>query len=142
MEFANIKLEKSNLIGTLTLNRPEKLNAMTPALIAEFGEALRQIEKDPDIKVLVIRVAGRAFSTGDDLTGGWGEGAPHPFTLDDDQRFLQRYVEHWLRLRALPKPVIAMVHGYCLAGATQLCISSDMIFGAADAQDSLHSIPT
>jgi enoyl-CoA hydratase/carnithine racemase len=66
MEFTNLKLEKSNLIGTLTLNRPEKLNAMTPALIAEFGEALWQIEKDPEIKVLVIRGAGRAFSTGYD----------------------------------------------------------------------------
>src|SRR5438477_13050186 len=99
MAFANIILEKSNLIGTLTLNRPEKLNAMTPALIAEFGEALTQIEKDAAIKVVVIRGAGRAFSTGYDLTGGWGEGASHPFTIDDDQKFLQRYVEHWLRLR-------------------------------------------
>jgi enoyl-CoA hydratase len=141
MEFTNIKLEKSNLIGTLTLNRPEKLNAMTPALIAEFGEALTQIEKDPEIKVLVIRGAGRAFSTGYDLAGGWGEGASYPFTLDDDQRFLQRYVEHWLRLRDLPKPVIAMVHGYCLAGATQLCISSDMIFVAEDARIGFPSIP-
>lgn len=141
MEFTNLKLEKSNLIGTLILDRPEKLNAMTPALIAEFGEALTQIEKDPEIKVLVIRGAGRAFSTGYDLTGGWGEGAPHPFTLDDDQRFLQRYVEHWLRLRDLPKPVIAMVHGYCLAGATQLCISSDMIFVADDARIGFPSIP-
>jgi enoyl-CoA hydratase len=141
MEFTNIKLEKSNLIGTLTLNRPEKLNAMTPALIAEFGETLTQIEKDPEIKLLVIRGAGRAFSTGYDLTAGWGEGASHPFTLDDDQRFLQRYVEHWLRLRDLPKPVIAMVHGYCLAGATQLCISSDMIFVAEDARIGFPSIP-
>src|ERR1700680_5219257 len=113
MAFTTITLEKQDRIGTLTLNRPEKLNAMTPALISEFADALTQIEKDPEIKVLVIRGAGRAFSTGYDLPGGWGEGAPHPFTLDDDQRFLQRYVEHLLRLRALPKPAIAMVHGYC-----------------------------
>jgi enoyl-CoA hydratase len=128
MAFTNIILEKNELIGTLTLNRPEKLNAMTPQLIAEFGEALSQIEKDPDIKVVIIRGAGRAFSTGYDLTGGSGGGSSDRFTIDDDQRFLQRYIEHWLRLRDLPKPVIAMVHGYCLAGATQLCVSTDIIF--------------
>ena len=141
MAFSTIILEKHDRIGTLVLNRPEKLNAMTPALIAEFADALAEVEKDPEIKVLVIRGAGRAFSTGYDLTGGWGEGAAHPFTIDDDQKFLQRYVEHWLRLRDLPKPVISMVHGYCLAGATQLCISTDMIFVAENAQIGFPSIP-
>jgi len=87
MAFTNIKLEKHERIGTLTLNRPEKLNAMTPALIGEFGEAIDEVAKDPEVKVLVIRGAGRAFSTGYDLTGGWGEGASKPFTIDDDQRF-------------------------------------------------------
>jgi len=141
MAYANIKLEKHERIGTLTLNRPEKLNAMTPALIGEFGEAIDEVAKDPEVKVLVIRGAGRAFSTGYDLTGGWGEGASKPFTIDDDQRFLQRYIEHWLRLRDLPKPVISMVHGYCLAGATQLCISTDMIFVAENARIGFPSIP-
>ncbi|MGH7917884.1 MAG: enoyl-CoA hydratase/isomerase family protein, partial [Candidatus Binataceae bacterium] len=141
MAFTNIVLEKQDGIGTLTLNRPEKLNAMTPTLITEFGQALAQVEKDSEIKVLIIRCAGRAFSTGYDLTGGWGEGGSKPFTIDDDQRFLQRYIEHWLRLRDLPKPVIAMVHGYCLAGATQLCISSDIIFVAEDARVGFPSIP-
>jgi enoyl-CoA hydratase len=141
MAFTNITLEKNELIGTLTLNRAEKLNAMTPALIGEFSEAITQIEKDPEIKVLIVRGAGRAFSTGYDLTGGWGDSGSKPFTIDDDQRFLQRYVEHWLRLRDLPKPVISMVHGYCLAGATQLCISTDIIFVADDAKIGFPSIP-
>jgi len=88
MAFTNILFEKRDLIGTLTLNRPEKLNAMSPPLIAEFGEAIAQIEKDPEIKVVVIRGAGRAFSTGYDLAGGWNEGGSKPFTIDDDQRFL------------------------------------------------------
>lgn len=142
MPFTSIVLERSDLIGTLTLNRPEKLNAMTPQLIAEFSEALTEIDKDSDIKVVVIRGAGRSFSTGYDLTGGSaGGGSSERFTIDDDQRFLQRYVDHWLRLRDLPKPVIAMVHGYCLAGATQLCVSSDIIFVAEDAQIGFPSIP-
>jgi enoyl-CoA hydratase/carnithine racemase len=141
MAFTNLILEKNELIGTLTLNRPEKLNAMTPQLIAEFSDAIIQIEKDPEIKVVIIRGAGRAFSTGYDLTGGAGGGGSERFTIDDDQRFLQRYVEHWLRLRDLPKPVISMVHGYCLAGATQLCVSTDIIFVAEDAQIGFPSIP-
>lgn len=141
MAFTTINLEKQNRIGTLTLNRPEKLNAMTPALIKEMGEALTEVARDAEIRVLIIRGAGRAFSTGYDLTGGWGEGSSKPFTIDDDQRFLQGYIEHWMRLRDLPKPVISMVHGYCLAGATQLCVSTDMIFVADDAQIGFPSIP-
>jgi enoyl-CoA hydratase len=141
MAFTTINLEKQDRISTLMLNRPEKLNAMTPGLIKEFAEALTEIERDAEIKVLVIRGAGRAFSTGYDLTGGWGEGSSKPFTIDDDQKFLQGYIEHWLRLRDLPKPVISMVHGYCLAGATQLCISTDMIFVAENAQIGFPSIP-
>jgi enoyl-CoA hydratase len=141
MAFTNITLDQHERVGTLTLNRPEKLNAMTPALIGEFADALTQVEKDSAIKVLIIRGAGRAFSTGYDLTGGWGDGGSKPFTIDDDHRFLLRYVEHWLRLRDLPKPVISMVHGYCLAGATQLCISTDMIFVAENARIGFPSIP-
>ena len=141
MTFTNITLEKHERIGTLTLNRPEKLNAMSPALMAEFGDAISQVEKDPEIKVLIIRGAGRAFSTGYDLTGGWGDASSKPFTIDDDQNNLQRYIEHWLRLRDLPKPVISMVHGYCLAGATQLCISTDVIFVAENARIGFPSIP-
>ncbi len=141
MPFQNITLDSTDLIGTLTLNRPEKLNAMSPALIAEFADTLTQIEKDPKIKVLVIRGAGRAFCTGYDLTVGLSESGAGPYTLDDDQRTLQRYVEHWLRLRDLPKPVISMVHGYCLAGGTQLCISTDIIFVAENASVGFPSIP-
>jgi enoyl-CoA hydratase len=141
MAFTVITLEKQNLIGTLTLNRPEKLNAMTPALITEFGDAINQVDKDPEIKVLVIRGAGRAFSTGYDLSGGWGSGSSQPLTIEGDQRNLHRYLENWLRLRDLPKPVISMVHGYCLAGATQLCICTDMIFVAEDARIGFPSIP-
>jgi enoyl-CoA hydratase len=140
MAFTNLLVEKADLIGTLTLNRPEKLNAMSPKMMGEFEEAITQIEDDPDIKVLVIRGAGRSFSTGYDLAGGWGGGSDR-FTIDDDQRFLQRYIAHWLRLRDLPKPVIAMVHGYCLAGATHLCVSCDIIFVAEDAQLGFPSIP-
>ena len=141
MALTNILLDKHELIGTLTLNRPEKLNAMTPTLIAEMGEALTEIEKDPEVKILIIRGAGRAFCTGYDLTVSMGEGSGERYTVDSDQRSLQRYVEHWLRLRDLPKPVISMVHGYCLAGGSQMAISSDIIFVAENASIGFPSIP-
>jgi enoyl-CoA hydratase len=140
MALTVVTLEKNERIGTLTLNRPEKLNALSHSLIGEFAEALETVAHDDDIKVLIVRGAGRAFSTGYDLGGG-GSGRSKPFTIDDDRTLLQRYVEHWLRLRDLPKPVIAMVHGYCLAGATQLCICTDMIFVAEDARIGFPSIP-
>ena len=141
MAFNTITLETRNRIGTLMLNRPEKLNAMNPALIVEFAEALTQIEQDDELKILVIRGAGRAFSTGYDLAGGWGDGGAKRFTIEDDHRILLRYIETWLRLRDLPKPVIAMVHGYCLAGATQLCICSDIIFVDETTRIGFPSIP-
>jgi hypothetical protein len=88
MTFTNITLEKRDLIGTLTLNRPEKLNAMTPGLIAEMGEALTAIEQDPEIKVVIVRGAGRAFCTGYDLTVGLSDSRGERYTLDDDQRLI------------------------------------------------------
>lgn len=136
--MTTVILEKKDRIGTLTLNRPEKLNALSQSLISEFSATLDQVATDPEIKVLVVRGAGRAFSTGYDLSGG---GRAKPPTIDEDRALLQRYVEGWLRLRDLPKPVIAMVHGYCLAGATQLCICTDMIFVADNARIGFPSIP-
>src|SRR5712671_4414002 len=82
MDFTAITLEKKDRIGTLTLNRPEKLNALSPVLINEFVEAITQVEKDSEIKVLIIRGAGRAFSTGYDLGGGGQSGVGKVFTID------------------------------------------------------------
>ncbi len=131
-----VTLAKADLIGTLTLNRPEKLNALSPQLLSEFDAAVREAGNDPEIKVLIIRGAGRAFSSGYDLTRST-EGE----TADKDRERLQENIERWQRLRDLPKPVIAMVHGYCLAGATQLCICADITFVAEDAVIGFPAIP-
>ena len=131
-----VLLDKQDRIGTLTLNRPEKLNAMNPALLDEFSEAIASVSADEEIKVLVIRGAGRAFSAGYDLAGGGGAK-----TVDADRTALQHMIERWLSLRELPKPVIAMVHGYCLAGASQICVCSDVIFMADNARLGFPSLP-
>ncbi len=131
-----VLLEKTDRIGTLTLNRPEKLNAMNPALLDEFSEVIEAVRTDDDIKVLIIRGAGRAFSAGYDLAGGGGGK-----TVDADRTALQKMIDRWLSLRELPKPVIAMVHGYCLAGASQICVCSDIIFMAENARLGFPSLP-
>ena len=63
-----VLLDKQDRVGTLTLNRPEKLNAMNPTLLGEFSEAIASVGADEEIKVLIIRGAGRAFSAGYDLS--------------------------------------------------------------------------
>ncbi|MCS6924730.1 MAG: enoyl-CoA hydratase-related protein [Candidatus Binatia bacterium] len=140
MALTVVTLEKRDRIATVTLNRPEKLNALNAAMMAEFSTAIDTVAGDPEVKVVIIRGAGRAFSAGYDLGGG-STGRSTPFTIEDDHVVLQRYIETWLRVRELPKPVIAMVHGYCLAGATQLCICCDVIFVADDARIGFPSIP-
>ena len=131
-----VTLSKDALVGTLTLNRPEKLNALSPQLMDEFDSLVAEAASDAEIKALVIRGAGRAFSAGYDLTRG-SEGE----TIEQDRERLQANLERWQRLRDFPKPVIAMVHGYCLAGATQLCMCADVIFVAADASVGFPSVP-
>ena len=130
-----VLLNKDGNVGTLTLNRPEKLNALSPQVLDAFEERLQEAGRDDDVKVLVIKGAGRSFSSGYDLTR-----VADP-SLDEDRLRLKANLERWLKIRDLPKPVIAMVHGHCLAGATQLCICCDVIFTADDARIGFPAIP-
>jgi enoyl-CoA hydratase len=119
----------------ITLNRPEKLNAMSERLLSELDSALLEFERDPAASVLVIRGAGRAFSAGYDLSPRRTDGAASaPHTVTEDRWELRKLVERWQRLWNLPKPTIAQVHGYCLAGATELAGHCDLVFAADDAQ--------
>src|SRR5262245_14949372 len=119
-------------IRRITLNRPEKLNAMSPALLAELDRAFDEFEADADASVLVIRGAGRAFCAGYDLGGGGAKGGR--FTITEDRWALRKLVARWQRLWNLPKPTIAQVHGYCLAGATELAGHCDIAFASEDAR--------
>lgn len=119
-------------ICRLTLNRPEKLNAMSNQLLAEVDLALDEFEKDHDSSVLIIRGAGRAFCAGYDLRPVSGPGGG--FTVTSDRWGLRKIVGRWQRLWNLPKPTIAQVHGYCLAGATEFVGHCDLVFAADDAQ--------
>ncbi|MGA2409251.1 MAG: enoyl-CoA hydratase-related protein [Candidatus Binataceae bacterium] len=131
--FETIIYEKvEDKIWRLTLNRPEKLNAMSQKLLREFDEAISQFEADPEASVIIIRGAGRAFCAGYDLQGTQQPGSA--FTVSSDRAGLQKIVERWQRLWALGKPTIAQVHGFCLAGATELAGHCDIVFASEDAQ--------
>ncbi len=133
MSFEYIVYEMvEDKIARLTLNRPEKMNAMSPKLLAELEEALEAFARDDDASVLILRGAGRAFCAGYDLTPPPKGGGK--FTITHDRWAMRRHVERWQRLWNLPKPTIAQVHGYCLAGATELAGHCDLLFAAEDAQ--------
>jgi enoyl-CoA hydratase len=127
--YQTIVYEKvEDKIFRLTLNRPEKLNALSQQLLAEFELALGEFGSDNEASVLVIRGAGRAFSAGYDLQGTQQPGSG--FSVSSDRANLQRTVERWQRLWAVGKPTIAQVHGYCLAGATELAGHCDLVFAS------------
>ena len=115
-------------IFRLTLNRPEKLNALSPKLLTELTEVLDVYEDDPEASVLIIRGAGRAFSAGYDLNAPAVPG--QKFTISNDRINMQRLVTRWQRLWSCPKPVIAQVHGFCLAGATEFVGHCDIVFAS------------
>ncbi len=143
MAYENIIYEKNkpfSKIATITLNRPQKLNALSRPLLAEFEEALADAGKDDSIRVVIIKGAGRAFSGGYDMTPAPGERVA-PRDVEEDRQEIYGGIERWLKIWDLPKPVIAQVHGYCLAGAAQMVTFCDMTIIAEDARIGTPSIP-
>ena len=143
-EFEQIIYEVVNKTAKITLNRPKKLNALTLQLQAELSEALWEADNDREVHSVIIKGAGRAFSAGYDLTGG-GQKIPVSRiqsenrayrggrSIDDDAWQLERGQRYRMALFDMHKPVIAQVHGYCLAGGTDIALLCDMIIAADDA---------
>jgi enoyl-CoA hydratase len=119
-------------VRRLTLNRPEKRNALGNALRRQLFEELRRADQDHDVGVIVIRGAGPSFSSGYDLAPDDGEGLPRPIATRDG--FWSRHlVEGWFEMMDMATPVIAQVHGYCLAGGSELAAACDLVYVAEDA---------
>ena len=114
-------------VALLTLNRPEKLNALSPELLDELEASLDRAGGDPEVRVVVIRGAGRAFSTGYDLEAFAHRPLLSPEAWRERHR---RNIDRWLRIWNLPKPVIAQVHGYVLAGACEMTLACDLTVAA------------
>lgn len=121
-------------VRRLTLNRPDKRNALNHQLRGELLHALEAGDRDPAVKVMIVRGAGTCFSAGYDLGGG-NVGQEYPFhTAGGDSQWPRHVVESWMRIWDLAKPVIAQVHGYCLAGGSELATGCDLVYVADDAQ--------
>ncbi len=126
--------EPAEGVRRITLNRPEKRNALFHPLRGEILEALRGADQDDSIRVSIVRGAGKCFSAGYDLGGG-NEGLDLPFfTAHGDGQWPRHVTEGWMSIWDLAKPVIAQVHGYCLAGGSELASGCDLIYVAEDAQ--------
>ncbi|MGI9601814.1 MAG: enoyl-CoA hydratase-related protein [Acidimicrobiales bacterium] len=121
-------------VRRITLNRPDKRNALNHPLRGAIIEALHDADQDDQVAVTIIRGAGPSFSAGYDLGGG-NEGHELPFYTPAGEGQWPRHVtETWMSIWDLAKPVIAQVHGYCLAGGSELATGCDLVYMADDAQ--------
>lgn len=121
-------------VRRLTLNRPEKRNALSNKLRGALFSALEAADADASVRVIVIRGAGSCFSAGYDLSPeGAREELPYPTAAGAGQ-WARHVVEGCFRIWDLAKPVIGQVHGWCLAGGSELAAACDLLYVAEDAQ--------
>lgn len=121
-------------VRRLTLNRPEKRNALSNELRSEIFAALEAADRDESVRVTIVRGAGPCFSAGYDLSADAAR-QPLPFhTAAGAGQWARHVVEGAFRIWDLAKPVIAQVHGWCLAGGSELAAACDLVYVAEDAQ--------
>ena len=126
--------EPAPRVRRITMNRPEKRNSLVHPLRGAILETLRTHDQDPAVSVTIIRGAGPSFSAGYDLGGG-NEGQDFPwFTPEGEGHWPRHVTQGWMSIWELSKPVIAQVHGYCLAGGSELATCCDLVYVADDAQ--------
>lgn len=134
-DYKTIICEVESPIGRIVLNQPEKRNPLSYPRLCEIAEAARQMEMDDDVKVIIIKGAGPCFSSGYDLTPGKkGRGTVYPesgvYIHPERDRLWGSYNQHhlsvYLTLWDLQKPVMAQIHSWCLAGASELASFCDL----------------
>ena len=144
MDYEHIAYEVDGGKARITLNRPEKLNALSVRLQRELNEALWEADGTDEVHVIILRGAGRAFSAGYDMSPPRDRQEAHAMTgsasggrrradFDDDTWRLERHQQLRNAVLDVHKPVIAQVHGYCLAGGTDLALLCDIVVAADDA---------
>ncbi|MEY3641101.1 MAG: hypothetical protein RLZZ199_906 [Actinomycetota bacterium] len=125
--------EPAPYVRRLTLNRPDKRNALSHALRSRLFELLREADADPEVRVVIIRGAGKSFCAGYDLAQDKGETPPWPISTADGA-WARHVLAGWFEMMDMATPIIAQVHGYCLAGGTELATACDLVYVADDAQ--------
>ena len=124
-----LMIEQHDRVKVLMLNRPATHNAISFELAQSVAEATEQAAGDDRTRVVVIRGAGKSFSAGYDL----GSGSYGSRSVEDNAKYLREMSKQWERVYRCPLPVIAQVHGYCLAGGTDLAGHCDITLAADDA---------
>src|SRR5438552_3654194 len=120
-------------IRRIALNRPDKRNALSNALRAELFDALRKADADASIGAIILRGNGKCFSAGYDLAQSPRE--PLPRQVSPGEGVWPRHlVDGWFEMWDMATPILAQVHGYCLAGGSELATACDLVYVAEDAQ--------
>jgi enoyl-CoA hydratase len=142
MEYETVLYEKEGHIAHITLNRPKKLNTVSPELVRDWEAAMNEAEEDDDIKVIIFKGAGRAFSAGADLSGvGFVYGMKEPKPGEKAPRIPQRvklkfdrslFLEFHRKMLLCPKLTIAQLHEYCLGIAFNIVLHCDLIIASED----------
>ena len=130
--FRNILLARKGNVATITLNRPEKLNALSPELAEELIHALDEVAKDEAIRAVILTGAGKAFSAGGDVDKD---------VVPLREKSLSEFIAYFSQLSPvykliveMEKPVIAAINGYCVGGGLDLALACDIRIAAEDAQ--------
>jgi enoyl-CoA hydratase/carnithine racemase len=128
MSYETILIEKRDQIGIITLNRPQKFNTFNSQMAKELNTALRQLDEDAEIRVVVVRGAGKVFSTGIDVSEFHGK------TPSEYHRWLTLMDQMHFTIASMGKPVVAMVHGYAVANGAGLMAAADFAIVAEGTQ--------
>ena len=126
MTYQFILVETKGRVAQITLNRPKQLNALSPELMAELGQALRAAEADEAVGAIVITGNDKAFAAGADIA------AMKSYSYMD--AFKSDYITAWEHFRSVRKPVIAAVAGYALGGGCELAMQCDILIAADNAK--------
>jgi len=120
-------------VRRITLNRPERRNALSNEMRGALIESLQEADGNDAVRVSIVRGAGRCFSSGYDLKSDLGADQPY-FTPAVGSPWARHATEGWLKLWDLAKPVIAQIHGYAFAGGLELVGACDLAYAARDAR--------
>jgi 2-(1,2-epoxy-1,2-dihydrophenyl)acetyl-CoA isomerase len=128
-DYESLIWEQEGHVATITLNRPEKLNAMSWVMFEEIGQVFERAGDEPDVRCVVVTGAGRAFCSGADLTDA-ANAATSPFELKDRMARIHRIAKAFI---TCPKPTIAKVTGIAAGAGCNLALGCDLIVASRDA---------
>jgi enoyl-CoA hydratase/carnithine racemase len=134
-EEALVQVDRDGAIARLTLNRPDKYNVLSRAMIASLKEALTSLASHPEIRVVVLAAEGKAFSAGHDLAEMGSE-----IGIDELRTLFASCTDLMLTIRNLPQPVIARVQGVATAAGCQLVAMCDLAIASSDARFAVSGI--